>query len=104
MKKVIRHETHITPWGKTALQVAADISGYMIILNMPAPFETEPSSVWMSSVLDEVKLICERATTSVRVGMMNSSHFTVKLEGDQIKVYHVRNEKEPRHFITISKV
>lgn len=101
---VIECIEHRRPWGTTSRQVHAKIQQYLACLNMPAPFETEPPAVYIPSVFEEVKLVCDRATNSVRVGMMISSQFRVSLESGKIMVYHVRNQNSDRLFLTIQKV
>lgn len=104
MKKVMEYKTHIKPWGKTSGDVLQEVQSLLFGLNSPAPFESEPSPIYMDSVYNCVKEICDTATKSRRKGMMISSRFTVELITNEIVIHHVRNEYPSRQFMTISKV
>lgn len=100
-KPVLKLVAHLRPWGSTSGLVILHLSSLVTSLNSPAPFETVPDLPDWNTLHRNVTQICDQATSDKRKGMMISSRFRVELEGKCVKVWHIRNEKEPRLFLTI---
>lgn len=104
MNKVAQLVVNIKPFGVTAADVYNAALGMVSALNTPAPFETSLDEPNMNVVETYMRDKCTNATAARRKGMMVSSEFEVIQSNDCVHVYHLRNIKEKRLFLSIVRI
>jgi hypothetical protein len=104
MKKVINITVIRDQRGKTCQLVLAECRNLVSALNTPPPFETEPMKPDMESVAVTVKGICDKATSSVRVGYLSSSSFRVDRDCDSVNVFVLNHTNRDTLFFRVYKL
>lgn len=104
MNKVAQLVVNIKPFGVTAGDVYNAALGIVSALNTPAPFETELDEPNMNVVETYMRDKCTKATEARRKGMMVSSEFEVVQNSGAVMVFHLRNTKEKRLYLSINKI
>lgn len=94
---------HIDAWGKTSGDVLREAQTEVYHWNNELPFGEGLPVFDLILCERNVREFCYQATASRRKGMMISSQFRVDRTDTEVQIWHVRNEYEPRLFLSIRK-